>query len=340
MTNNTELESSAKLRSAGAAPERGAVEISVRGKIVRVPCVQVQGMSVLVSGTWLKVASLFDEGETVKDPESFCRDLAAAASETDIFKFVQQIPDTSRRYSFPFETDNVAAIPITTYDEWFSKQIETDVKQNIKKSAKRGVEVRVAQFDDEFVRGVVDIFNESPIRQGRPFWHYGKDFATVKREIAEGLDRSEFIGAYHGGELIGFIKLRRLGVTNDMVLIVAKQAHFERRPMNALIAKAVEVCAQRGVQYLTYAKMSYGHKSNSSLAEFKRRHGFQQIDFPRYFVPLTTTGRIAVALGLYRSLQEMLPEKVLDVAIRRRASAYAWLSRWMRRPPKGVTGAR
>jgi hypothetical protein len=230
--------------------------------------------------------------------------------------------------------DNMAAIPITTYDDWFSKQIETDVKQNIKKSAKRGVEVRIAPFDDDFVRGVVDIFNESPIRQGRSFWHYGKDFATVKQEIAEGFDRSEFIGAYYGAELIGFIKLQRVGVTNDMVLIVAKQSHFERRPMNALIAKAVEVCAQRGVQYLTYAKMSYGQKSNSSLAEFKRRHGFQQIDFPRYFVPLTTTGRIAVALGLYRSVQEMLPAKILDVAIRGRASAYGLMARWMGSAPK------
>jgi len=27
------------------------------------------------------------------------------------------------------------------------------------------------------------IFNESPTRQGRKFWHYGKDFATVKKQF-------------------------------------------------------------------------------------------------------------------------------------------------------------
>ena len=129
-----------------------------------------------------------------------------------------------------------------------------DVKQNIKKAAKRGVVVRVAPFDDQFVRGIVDIYNESPIRQGRRFWHYGKDFATVKAETAHCLERSEFIGAYVGDEMIGFVKLLRVGVANDLVLIVSKQTHFDKRPTNALIAKAVEGCAERGVRYLTYAK--------------------------------------------------------------------------------------
>jgi hypothetical protein len=122
--------------------------------------------------------------------------------------------------------------------------------------------------------------------------------------------------------MIGFIKLLRVGVTNDLVLIVSKQSHFDKKPTNALIAKAVEVCAQQGVPYLTYAKFAYGNKANSSLAEFKRRHGFEQINFPRYYVPLTLTGRLAVRFKLYRGLKEMLPEKAINFLVNTRAKFY------------------
>jgi hypothetical protein len=311
---------------AASSAGHGFVEIPVRGKKVKVPSMTVQGRTVAINGKWLKIASVFDEeaidGEVIRDPESFLGDLARTKCGADIFTFSQRIPETQPKYSYPFEWDNSAAVPITTYDEWFGKRIGTDVKQNIKKSVKRGVVVRSAPFDDQFVQGIVDIYNESPIRQGRPFWHYGKDFATIKAESAHCLEKSEFIGAYCGDEMIGFIKLLRVGVTNDLVLIVSKQSHFDKKPTNALLAKAVEVCAQKGVPYLTYAKFAYGNKATSSLAEFKRRHGFEQINFPRYYVPLTMKGRVAVKFKLYRSLKELLPEKTLTFLVGLRAKLY------------------
>lgn len=332
MVKATEIENpstTAPLRgdSPAASPAgKGTVEISVRGKKVKVSSVQVQGRTVVFTGTWLKVASVFDEeaidGEVIKDPESFLRDLARTKCGADIFTFSQRVPETQPKYSYPFEWDNAAAVPVTTYEEWFTKRIGTDVKQNIKKSAKRGVVVRSAPFDDQFVQGIVDIYNESPIRQGRPFWHYGKGFEAIKAESSHCLEKSEFIGAYCGDEMVGFIKLLRVGVTNDLVLIVSKQSHFDKKPTNALLAKAVEVCAQKGVPYLTYAKFAYGNKANSSLAEFKRRHGFEQINFPRYFVPLTLKGRLAVKFKLYRGLKEMLPEKALTFLVDMRAKLY------------------
>jgi hypothetical protein len=305
----------------------GSVRVSVRGKKIAVPALSVQGRTVAISGSWLKIASVFDEAaiddEVVRDPASFICELKDKKSGADIFTFAQRLPETEPKYPYPFEWDNLAAVTVTSYDEWFNKRIGTDVKQNIKKSTKRGVVVRTTPFNDEFVQGIVDIYNESPVRQGRRFWHYGKDFTTVKNETAHCLDKSEFVGAYVGDELIGFIKLLRIGATNDLVLIVTKQSHFDKRPTNALLAKAVEVCAQRGVPYLTYAKFAYGNKANSSLAEFKRRHGFERMNFPRYFVPLTPLGQIAASLKLYRSLQEMIPENILTRLVDARARFYA-----------------
>lgn len=328
MVKATEIENAPVIPPADSTPSRprpGTVEMAVRGRKVRVPSVQVQGRTVAITGKWLKIASVFDEeaidGDVINDPESFLRELKAANCGADILTFAQRIPETEPKFPYPHETDNSAAVRITTYDEWF-KKIGTDVRQNVKKSAKRGVEVRVAPFDDKFVQGIVDIYNESPIRQGRPFWHYGKGFEAIKAESSHCLHKSVFVGAYCGDEMIGFIKLLRVGVTNDLVLIVSKQSHFDKKPTNALIAKAVEVCAQQGVPYLTYAKFAYGNKANSSLAEFKKRHGFEQINFPRYYVPLTLTGRLAVRFKLYRGLKEMLPEKVLNFLVNTRAKFY------------------
>ena len=60
--------------------------------------------------------------------------------------------------------------------------------------------------------------------------------------------------------------------------------------MNALIAKAAEVCEQKGISHLIYGQFIYGNKRRSSLVEFKRRNGFEQVNFPRYYIPLTLKG--------------------------------------------------
>ena len=70
--------------------------------------------------------------------------------------------------------------------------------------------------------------------------------------------------------------------------------HRDKAPTNALIAKAVEVCAEKGISYLTYGKYHYGKKDAKSLSDFKMRHGFDKIDIPRYYVPLTLKAKFAL----------------------------------------------
>ena len=69
---------------------------------------------------------------------------------------------------------------------------------------------------------MTSIFNETPIRQGRPFLHYGKDFETVKREFGRFLFREEIFGAYVGEELVGFIMLADAGRYAYLGQIISK----------------------------------------------------------------------------------------------------------------------
>jgi hypothetical protein len=122
-----------------------------------------------------------------------------------------------------------------------------------------------------------------------------------------------------GSELIGFLKVAYRGDVASIVQVLPKSSHQDKRPANALIAKAVELCQDQGVSYLTYGLFNYGKRRDSSLREFKIRNGFEEMLVPRFYIPLTSWGDICVKLRLYRGLLELLPDKVTRVGSRLRS---------------------
>src|SRR6201993_796607 len=203
------------------------------------------------------------------------------------------------------ELDSMAALPIKSYSFWWEKQIERKARNKVRKAQKSGVVVKSATFDDGFFRGMTSIFNETPIRQARRFLHYGKDFETVKREFSRFLFREEIFGAYMGEELVGFIMVGDAGKYACLGQIISKIAYRDLAPTNALLAKVIERCAEKGFPYLVYA-----YWLDDSLGDFKRNNGFQRFDLPRYFVPLTKKGKLAFKLGLHRGWKRVVPRQI------------------------------
>lgn len=297
------------------------VEIRIRGKITRVPSVQIDGRTIVVTGKWLKIASVRDEelveGEIVCDPPRFISELKTSDARADILMFPQTNYDATPRFKYPFEWDNAAVACTESFADWW-KKLPQEARKNARRAVKRGLSVRVAKFDDEFVTGIKGIYDETPLRQGMHFWHFGKDFETVKMENGTYPERSEFIGAYLGAELIGFIKFVYVDKTAKIMQILSKTQHYDKRPMNALLAKAVEVCQEKGMSYLVYSRFTFGNKKTSPLTEFKRRNGFEKMNFVRYFVPLTLKGKVALKLKLHRGLIGILPSGLIDFLLRLR----------------------
>jgi hypothetical protein len=172
------------------------------------------------------------------------------------------------------------------------------------------------------VKGIVNIYNETRIRQGRLFWHYGKDFDTVKRENSTYLSNCDFIGAYLNDELIGFVKLVYVGAEARIMQIISMAKHQDKRPPNALIAKAMEICVNKQMKYFIYGKYIYGKRTNSPIIEFKNRNGFKMIEIPRYYVPLTVKGKTALQLRLHHGILALIPEKISSYLIDLRAKRY------------------
>ncbi|QNT70130.1 Rossmann-fold NAD(P)-binding domain-containing protein [Defluviicoccus vanus] len=261
---------------------------------------------------WLPRAS-------IPDPGALVAELKRIGGFADVFTFTQKVPDTEPVHPYRSLRDNVAVLPISSYEAWFREQIPATTRRHIRASEKKGVTVAIADYDDAYVAGIMSIYNETPFRAGRRYWHYGKDFDAVKRENGTYCSRSTYLSASIGGEFAGYLKIVWDDRTAAIMQILSKISARNNRTNNALIAAAVRQCCERKVEYLLYEKYDYGNKADDSLTQFKKSNGFVRMDLPRYYVPLTTMGELALRLDLHRPLAEKLPEWALAPARRLRA---------------------
>jgi len=304
-----------------------------RGLPVRLDAVRAEDKTFLISGRFIKTAALKNEWqEDINDADRVVRELRACPATIDFLRFWQRIPETEARYAYYKEWRYVAAIPVTEYKHWLQKQISPKARNKIKKSAKFGVVIQETELSDELVRGIMDIFNQSPVRRGKRFWHYGKDFETVKKEMALDLSDSIFITAYYENELIGFIKLLFADRYAILTLILDKIGRRDKAPMNGMIAKAVEICAQRKVPYIIYLMWRRG-----GHGEFQESNGFEKIQIPEYFVPLSLKGALALRLRLHRGLKGLIPERMMVYLLALRSKWY--LARCASGKPDGLTSS-
>lgn len=286
---------------------------------------KVDGRDIQVDGRLLRIARLaLDTFDSVDDPAATLAALRRSGAAIDLFTFMQKLPDTAPRYAYPMEWDNVAALRVSTFDHWWTKQIKYRTRNHVRVAEKKGIVVREVDFDDRLVNGILAVYNESPMRQRKPFRHYGKDFETVRRENGTFPDQSIFIGAFLADSLVGFAKLvcDQHRDQAGLMQIIAMIRHRDKAPTNALIAAAVRVCAERRIRHLVYASFAYGRKRRDGLSAFKQHNGFRRVDLPRYYLPLTVAGRVALRLGLHHPFVHRVPEPLLARLRRARSRWY------------------
>jgi hypothetical protein len=255
-----------------------------------------------VSGRVVRIAKLRHEGfDFLDDPPTAVKRIRQKAKFADLFTFLRDIGDDSVVYPFHKEAASAAVLPVTSYGAWLNN-LDFRVRNKIRKAAKSGVELREVELDKDFAGGVESIYNESPVRQGRRFWHYGKNAAAIKEELSSLSGQCYFVGAYFRGELIGFAKLFHGHNILRTVHIIAKLAHRDKPVQDALIARAVQICEENSIGNLQYGSWSHG-----GLGAFKVKRGFVKLDYVRYYVPLTYRGRLVLQLRLHHGLKGRLP---------------------------------
>jgi hypothetical protein len=202
----------------------------------------VCGRELHIRGTLIRIGHLDgDKYEPLADPPAALEAIRASRERVDLFTFMQKPPHTSPEHDYPMQWDNLAVLRVSTFDHWWTKQINNKTRNMVRRAEKNGVTVREVPFDDGLAHGIWIIYNEVPTRQGKPFPHYGKDFDSVRRMSATFLDQSRFFGAFLGERLIGFIKLvsDKQQRQASLMHIVSLYQHRDKAPNNALIASAV-----------------------------------------------------------------------------------------------------
>jgi hypothetical protein len=304
-----------------------SVKVRVKGQWVLVPILKVNDDILVATGKWLRIARV--RGEEMKEreigpPELYLETLRSDKErklKADIFSFTQKLPSIQPKYSYPMEGESIAAISLVSYKEWWER-LPQETRKNVRRSQKRGVTIRVKEFDDELIDGIRAVNDDSPMRQGMKNAYYKLTSEETRDRYSEFVGRCEFICAYYGEEMVGFLHLVYRKDVAAILNLSAKPSHFDKRPANALMAKAVEICEAHGISHLTYGLYNYGNKRDSSLREFKIRNGFEEILVPRYYVPLTPWGRLCIKLKFHRGLIGNLPPSLISAGLRARTLWY------------------
>ena len=293
-------------------------EVSVNGEFRKVPALFIDGLTIMITGRRLKTAVIKDEwwleADAVGDPARLLEPLKKDRRGADLFVFSQKPPDTEPRYKFPMVRSNVAAIPITTYEDWWETRLTQVTRKNVRRSQRRGVVVKKVEFDDPLVEAIVRINNSTPVKQQRRNVHYGKSFDAVKKDYTDFGGRSDYWGAFYKEEMIGLLRMIYQGPIGNIMQLFCMPQHNDKRPANVLLAAAVEQCVKSGLSYLLYGQYIYGRNAKAPLTEFKRRNGFEQFLVPTYYIPLTVKGRMAIMLNMHRGIQFFVPQKMMDWA--------------------------
>ena len=67
------------------------------------------------------------------EPEPALAHLAAHGPRADLFTFVQRLPDTKPRFPYPWESDNVAAIEISSFNDWWMNRIPKTARKHVRR---------------------------------------------------------------------------------------------------------------------------------------------------------------------------------------------------------------
>jgi len=306
---------------------KSSVEIRVKGQWVTIPVFDVDDKKLIATGKWLRTARVRGEEmleAELENPDVYIAALKGDAEETlnaDIYTFTQKLPATHPKYSYPMEWESVAAIHLTCFKDWWDG-LPQETRKNVRRSQKRGVTVTIKEFDDDLIQAIRQVNDESPLRQGARNAYYGRSQEETKKLYGEFVGRCDFICAYFGDELIGFLHLVHRGDVASILNLTTKPSHFDKRPANALIAKMIELCDAKDISYITYGLYNYGNKRDHPLRTFKIRNGFGEILVPRFLVPLNRWGWLCMKVKLHRGLIGILPHSVITLAAGARSLWY------------------
>lgn len=207
---------------------------------------------------------------------------------------------------------NIALLSFKNHDDWFSNLPRSRRKQ-IRRSREEGIEVRtVNELSGSEAQEVLDLFRESPFREGRYFTGFHSwNLQLVKQEFKTS-DNSISSVATYDRRIVAVSRYRFKGevaVSANQLssLAIRRRVHGVA---NLLLAHQIKEMADNGVSHVKYGKMSVGL---DSLDEFKRSNGFRPVTVNYNYVLLSPRARFLAKFGLYQPWDLFFSTKMRSV---------------------------
>jgi len=107
----------------------------------------LEGRNVLVRPGLCRMAEVEGEGyKFLADPKAAIAALKDSGT-ADVFTFLPELTETSPQHPYAFESDNFAVLPISTFEEWWSKQIGFKARNKAKQAEKKGIVIREVRLE-------------------------------------------------------------------------------------------------------------------------------------------------------------------------------------------------
>jgi len=116
---------------------------------------EVCDREVHIRGRLIRIGRLDGDEFELLDPPTVVEAIQRLPVRVDLFTFMQVLPQTTPQYDYSMRLwDNFAAVPISTFDQWWTKQIDGKTRNMVRRSEKKGVVCREVPFDDSLVEGI------------------------------------------------------------------------------------------------------------------------------------------------------------------------------------------
>ena len=97
--------------------------------------IEIHCRALKVRGRLIRIGWIDGDGyKFLDDPEAVLAELRKSDTRIDLFTFMQRLPDTALKYAYPVEWDNMAVLPVSTFEHWWTKQIGFKARNKAKQA--------------------------------------------------------------------------------------------------------------------------------------------------------------------------------------------------------------
>ena len=187
-----------------------------------------------IQGTFVRIARIDgDKYNSPTDPDAMLGSPAKAAGHGSIFsRFCRgsQKPSRSIATRWSGTTWRFCRFRLLKTGGTI-KSVPTRAIERVKRRKRASCCARCPATKSLF-KGICGIYNESPVRQGKSFPHYGMTIERAREYASTYPDRSIYVAAFVGDTMIGFIKLvmDETRTTACLVHILSMIQHKDKAP--------------------------------------------------------------------------------------------------------------